>query len=79
MTQTYNKELPIRNTSSFNLIIELNKVRIPIPFNEVIKIRCFKNEVTKLMSFYSDLPSNTDTISVHEETPKIFIGPHLEK
>ena len=79
MTQTYNKEVPIRNTSSFNLIIELNKVCIPIPFNEVIKIHSFKNEVTKLMSFYSDLALNTNTISVHEKTPKIFIGPHLEK
>jgi hypothetical protein len=36
VTEPQNKEVPIQNTSSFNLITELNKVRIPIPLNEVI-------------------------------------------
>jgi hypothetical protein len=79
VTEPQNKEVPIQSTSSFNLTTELNKVCIPIPLNEVIKIPSFKEEVTKFMGFSPDLASNTDTINVQDEAPKICAGPYLEK
>ena len=61
---------------NFNFENELCKVKIPMPFTELIKNPCYKNLVLKMMGLaVSQVPSNT--VNLQEENPKIFIGSTL--
>ena len=61
---------------NFNLENELCKIKIPMPFIELIKNPSYKNLVLKMIgSENSQVPS--DTINLQEENRKIFIGSAL--
>ena len=61
---------------NFNLENELGKIKIPMPFTELMKNPSYKNSVLKLIgSTNSQVPS--DTMNLQEESPKIFIGSAL--
>ena len=61
---------------NFNFENEFCKVKIPIPFTELIKNPCYKNSVLKIMgSASSQVP--LDIVNLQEENPKIFIGSNL--
>ena len=61
---------------NFNLENELCKIKIPMPFTELIRNPCYKNSVLKMIgSANSQVP--TDTVNLHEENPKIFVGSAL--
>ena len=61
---------------NFNFENELCKIKIPLPFTELIKNPFYKNSILKMMgSAASEIPS--DTVNLQEEHPKIFIGSAL--
>ena len=61
---------------NFNLENELGKIKIPMPFTELMKNPSYKNLVLKMIgSANSQLPS--DIVNLQEENPKIFIGSAL--
>ena len=61
---------------NFNLENELCKIKIPMPFTELMKNPSYKNSVLKMIgSTNSQLPSNT--VNLQEESPKNFIGSAL--
>jgi len=61
---------------NFNLENELCKIKIPMPFTELIKNPSYKNSVLKMIgSTNSQVPS--DIVNLQEENPKIFIGSAL--
>ena len=65
-----------KNMQNFNFENELCKIKVPIPFIELIKNPCYNNSVLKMMgSTTSQVPS--DTVNLQEENPKIFIGSAL--
>ena len=58
---------------NFNLENELCKIKIPMPFIELIKNPSYKKSVLKMIgSASSQVPSNI--VNLQEENPKIFIG-----
>ena len=61
---------------NFNLENELCKIKIPMPFIELIKNPSYKKLVLKMVgSASSQVPS--DIVNLQEENPKIFIGSAL--
>ena len=61
---------------NFNFENELWKVKIPMPFTELIKNPCYKNSILKMIGLaVNQVPS--DTVNLQEENPKIFIGSAL--
>ena len=62
-----------KSMQNFNLENELGKIKIPMPFTELMKNPSYKNSVMKMIaSANSQFPSNT--VNLQEENPKIFIG-----
>ena len=65
-----------KNLQNFNFENELCKIKIPMPFTELIKNPCYKNSVLKMMgSAAGQIPS--DTVNLQEEHLRIFIGSAL--
>ena len=65
-----------KSMQNFNLENELGKIKIPMPFTELMKKPSYKNSILKMIgSANSQLPS--DTVNLQEENPKIFIGSSL--
>ena len=61
---------------NFNLENELEKIKIPMPFTELMKNPSYKNSVMRMISSANNqLPPNT--VNLQEENPKIFIGSAL--
>ena len=67
-----------KNMQNFNFENKLCKIKVPMPFTELIKNTCYKNSVLKMMgSVASQVPF--DTVNLQDENPKIFIGSALAK
>ena len=63
---------------NFNLENELCKIKIPMPFTELIKNPSYKNSFLKMIgSTSSQVPF--DTVNLQEENPEFFIGLALEE
>ena len=60
------------NVQNFNFENELSKIKIPVPFIELMKNPSYRNPVLKMLgSSASQIPS--DTMNLQEEYPKIFM------
>ena len=65
-----------KSMQNFNLENELCKIKIPMPFIELMKNPSYKNSVLKMIgSANSQFPS--DIMNLQEESSKIFIGSAL--
>ena len=61
---------------TFNFENELCKIKIPVPFIELMKNPCYKNPFLKMIGASANqIPS--DTVNLQEEHPRIFIGSSL--
>ena len=58
-------------TSSFNFESELNKIKVPIPLLELLKISAYKDSFLKILQH--TLPAY-DYINLQEENPTIYLG-----
>ena len=61
---------------NFNLENELGKIKIPMPFTELMKNPSYKELVLKMIGSANNQPIS-DTVNLQEENPKIFIGSSL--
>ena len=55
---------------------ELGKIKIPMPFTELMENPSYKNSVLKMIGSASSQPLS-DIVNLQEESPKIFIGSAL--
>ena len=62
-----------KTVHNFNLENELGKIKIPMPFTELMKNPSYKESVLKMIGLTNSLPLS-DTVNLQEENPKIFIG-----
>ena len=58
---------------NFNLENELGKIKIPMPFTELMKNPSYKDSVLKMIGSTNSQPLS-DTVNLQEENPKILIG-----
>ena len=65
-----------KNAQTFNFENELCKIKILVPFTELMKNPCYRNTVLKMLgSHASQIPS--DTMNLQENYPSIIIGSAL--
>src|SRR5713226_8785526 len=60
-----------KTVQNFNLENELGKIKIPMPFTELMKKPSYKESVLKMIGSASNHPLS-DTVNLQEENPKIF-------
>jgi hypothetical protein len=66
-----------KTPTSFSLEHKLIKIKIPVPFTELLKNEPFKKSIMKVMQ--PTLSSvSSDVISLQDENPTIIVGPHIE-
>ena len=65
-----------KTVQNFNLENELGKIKIPIPFTELMKNPSYKESVLKMINSVNNQPIS-DTVNLQEENRKIFIGSAL--
>ena len=65
-----------KNVQNFNLENELGKIKIPMPFTELMKNPSYKESVLKMIGPANNQPLS-DTVNLQEENPNIFIGSAL--
>jgi hypothetical protein len=66
----------LKLTSSFRFEHEIQKIRIPVPFLELIKNVEFKKYLSKMLH---PEPSNAiDLVNLQDENPKVILGPLIE-
>ena len=57
-----------KNVQNFNLENELGKIKIPMPFTELMKIPSYKESVLKMIGSANSQPLS-DTVNLQEENP----------
>ena len=62
-----------KGVQNFNLENDLGKIKIPMPFTELMKNPSYKDSVLKMIGLENGQPLS-DTVNLQEESPKIFIG-----
>ena len=67
-----------RSVQNFNLENELGKIKIPMPFTELMKNPSYKDSVLKMIGSAKSQPLS-DTMNLQVENPRIFIGLALAK
>jgi hypothetical protein len=65
-----------RLSYSFNFESEIQKVKIPMPLNEIMKNDIFKSAILK--SLQPKTPPATDYVKIQDDTPTMTIGPMVE-
>jgi hypothetical protein len=67
----------LKSPSSFNFENEIQKIKIPVPFLELIKNEDFKKSISKMLQ--SDFSSHsTDSVNLQDEKPAVILGPLVE-
>ena len=61
---------------NFNLENELGKIKIPMPFTDLMKNPSYKDSVLKMIGSANNQPLS-NTMNLQEENPRIFIGSAL--
>ena len=62
--------------SGFNLQIELSKLKISIPFNELLRNNEYRNTITKMVKGQGELQS--DILELNDDNPTISFGSKVE-
>ena len=63
-------------SSMINLQSELAKVKISIPFNELLKNREYKNTITKMISNQGE--THSDMLELTDDNPIIVLGSNID-
>jgi hypothetical protein len=63
--------------SSFSFEHEIQKIRIPVPFMELIKNEEFKQYISQMLQ---PKPSSNsiDSVNLQDEKPSVILGPLIE-
>ena len=54
---------------------EISKIKIPVPFGEILKVNEYKIKIVKMLN---SQPGVADILNVQEDHPTIYLGPRLE-
>ena len=65
-----------RVSSSFNLQNELSKLKISVPFNELLRNNEYRNTITKMVKGQGELQS--DILELNDDNPTISFGSKVE-
>ena len=65
-----------RATSSFNLQSELSKIKISIPFNELLRNNEYREKITRMVKKEGDCQQYT--LELIDDAPTIVLGPKVE-
>ena len=70
---------PIKETkksaSVSNLESEISKIKIPVPFGEILKVNEYRSKIVKMLN---SQPGAADILNIQEDQPTIYLGPRLE-
>jgi hypothetical protein len=69
-----NKEVE-KTSSSFNFESEMAKIKIFVPFNELIKNIEYRNQIIKMLK----MEHTSDTLNIQDDHPAILFGPRVEE
>jgi hypothetical protein len=64
-----------KTSSSFNSESEMAKIKIYIPFNELIKISEYRNQIIRMLK----MGQTSDTLNIQDDHPAILFGPRVEE
>ena len=62
-----------KTPSYFNFESEMAKIKILVPFNELIKNREYRNQIIKMLK----MGQNYDTLNIQDDHPTILFGPRV--
>ena len=68
------RDLIERSAPPFNLQAEISKVKIAIPFNEIIRIPEYRGKLSHMIKS----EETSDTLNLQDDKPKIMFGPRLK-
>lgn len=71
-------DVVIRNSSTFSLQKQLEKVKILFPLTKLLKQPNYKSQVSQFMCPSTIAPSH-DSLILQEERPMVVFGPHVKK
>ena len=64
-----------KSTSVFNIQNEIAKIKISVPFNEILKVDKYRSKIVEMLN---SPPGGADILNVQEDNPVICLGPRLE-
>lgn len=64
-----------KTTSVFNLENEIAKIKISVPFNDILKVDKYRRKIVEMLN---SQPGVADILNVQEDNPVIYLGPRLE-
>jgi hypothetical protein len=67
----------LKPSSSFSFEDEIQKIKIPIPFLELIKNEEFKKYLSKMLQPEAS-PNAIDSVNMQDEKPAVILGPLIE-
>jgi hypothetical protein len=67
----------LKPSPSFSFENEIHKIKIHVPFLELIKIEDFKIYLSKMLQPESS-PNATNSINLQDEKPTVILGPLIE-
>jgi hypothetical protein len=67
----------LKPSSSFSFENEIQKIKIHVPFLELIKNEEFKKYLSKMLQPEAS-PSATDSVNLQDENPTMILGPLIE-
>ena len=65
------RDLIERSAPPFNLQVGISKVKIAIPFNEIIRIPLYRGQLSHMIKS----EETSDTLNLQDDKPKIMFGP----
>ena len=65
------RDLIERSSPPSNLQAELSKVKIVVPFTEIIRISKYRGQLSHMIKF----EETSDTLNLQDDKPKIMFGP----
>jgi hypothetical protein len=67
----------LKSPSSFSFENEIQKIKIPLPFLELIKNEEFKRYLSKMLQ-PEPSSNSTDSVNLQDEKPTVILGPLVE-
>jgi len=64
-----------KTVSSFNIENEIAKIKISVPFNEILKVDKYRSKIVEMLN---SQPGVAGILNVQEDNPIICLGPRLE-
>jgi hypothetical protein len=64
-----------KTSSSFNFESDMAKIKIFVPFNELIKNSEYRNHIIKILK----MEETSDTLNIQDDHPDILFGPRVEE